>query len=233
MVFNFTGVTTTLVSVMCTHQAASPSCVEVEICVYNSDINSSFEAINFFIEGIGFGNIVGGPPAPQCGADPFCRTFTMPGSAYNTAILDNNLQVFTNGNANTDNICGAGGGFDVEIRVPVATAIAANDFNGGLDASGFYPVGTTTVTWTNYDPNTCLEESCSIQVIVNDIEPPVFLNCPGDITISLDPGECTKIWEYPDIVAEDQCPVTTATSFTPAGTAQGCVTFQQHTDGSV
>ena len=59
-----------------------------------------------------------------------------------------------------------------------------NDFNAnGLDASGIYPLGTTTVTYTSG------QSSASFSVTVEDVEAPMFTNCPNDITVTLDPGD--------------------------------------------
>ena len=59
----------------------------------------------------------------------------------------------------------------------------ANDFNGQMNASGFYPVGTTTVTyWTN---STSGIVECSFTVTVNDLMPSEPPNC-RDINVSLD-----------------------------------------------
>jgi hypothetical protein len=59
----------------------------------------------------------------------------------------------------------------------------ANDFNGQMNASGFYPVGTTTVTyWTN---STAGIVECSFTVTVNDLMPGGPVNC-RDINVSLD-----------------------------------------------
>ena len=59
-----------------------------------------------------------------------------------------------------------------------------NDFNGLADASGFYPVGTTIVTWTATDlsGNT---DICMQNITIIDDEAPE-INCPGDRTEYLD-----------------------------------------------
>ncbi|WP_159521612.1 DUF2341 domain-containing protein [Sunxiuqinia indica] len=55
-----------------------------------------------------------------------------------------------------------------------------NDFSEGPDASGTYPVGTTTVTFTATDP--CgLTATCYLDVTVNDKIDPIIA-CGGDIT---------------------------------------------------
>ncbi|TAK37437.1 MAG: hypothetical protein EPO28_11920, partial [Saprospiraceae bacterium] len=63
--------------------------------------------------------------------------------------------------------------------------------------SEFFP-GTTTVNVTTGI------ESCSFTITVNDTEPPV-ITCPGDIVVTLGPGECSKIIDY-NVTATDNCP---------------------------
>jgi hypothetical protein len=81
-------------------------------------------------------------------------------------------------------------------------ASITNDFNGTSNASGTYPVGTTTVTWTVSDPsgNT---GTCTTTVTVNDTEAPVII-CPGNMTVPNDPGECGATVSY-SVTATDNC----------------------------
>ncbi|MDF1573651.1 MAG: HYR domain-containing protein, partial [Bacteroidales bacterium] len=68
----------------------------------------------------------------------------------------------------------------------VATVL--NDYNGTADASGTYPVGTTTVTWTVTDihgnTNTCTQD-----ITVTDDEAPT-ITCGADQTQTADAGVC-------------------------------------------
>ncbi|MEL6810586.1 MAG: LamG-like jellyroll fold domain-containing protein [Bacteroidota bacterium] len=65
-----------------------------------------------------------------------------------------------------------------------------NDFNGTDDASGIYPLGTTTVNWTVTDPygNT---SNCSMNVIVEDREAPSAV-CQN-VTVQLDASGVANI----------------------------------------
>jgi subtilisin-like proprotein convertase family protein len=63
------------------------------------------------------------------------------------------------------------------LGAPAAGTII-NDYNGTDDASDFYPVGTTTVTWTLID-DSGNSVQCTMDVTVNDIEPPV-ISCVGE-----------------------------------------------------
>jgi len=56
-----------------------------------------------------------------------------------------------------------------------------NSYNSTPDASGFYPTGTTVVTWTVTDE--CGNSAtCSMNITVTDNELPVII-CPSDITV--------------------------------------------------
>ena len=109
---------------------------------------------------------------------------------------------------NSPGLCGA----NVTLIATGGCPGIENDFNaGGLDASGFYPSGTTTVTWTGGGSTT---------VTVTDTEAPVVV-CPGDMTIHLDPGACEQVISY-DVTATDNCPFLTGPFQAPAlATNQG------------
>ncbi|MDF1699289.1 MAG: hypothetical protein P1U56_25765, partial [Saprospiraceae bacterium] len=66
-----------------------------------------------------------------------------------------------------------------------------NTFNGTEDANGNYPQGFTFVTYTAVDANGN-ESCCSILVEVGDMTGPV-IDCPNDITVQLEPGECEEV----------------------------------------
>ena len=72
-------------------------------------------------------------------------------------------------------------------------------------ASGdFFPVGLTTVTYTAIDDAGNIAQ-CVLIVVVNDTERPSVANCPSDITVGNDPGQCSAAvsWEIPEAV--DNC----------------------------
>ena len=105
---------------------------------------------------------------------------------------------------NDPGVCGAN--VTLIATAPTCLDPTTNDFTGGgLDASGLYPVGTTTVTWTSG------LSTGTTTVTVNDTEAPT-MTCPGDQTIHLDPGACDQVLSY-DVLAEDNCP-SAATSIT-------------------
>ncbi|MDC8003313.1 HYR domain-containing protein [Aureisphaera galaxeae] len=88
-----------------------------------------------------------------------------------------------NGTLSNFDLSGAGGcqsNFNDSILQSVTLT---NDFNGTDDASGVYPIGTTTVTWTATDGSGNVS-TCTMDVTVNDTELPVAV-C-NDITVQLD-----------------------------------------------
>ena len=94
-----------------------------------------------------------------------------------TFVLQEDAQV-------DDNLCGGAfpdGFYQLATSyntggIPMGATLV-NDFNGTDDASDFYPVGTTTVTWTYTDQggNTA---QCTMDVTVNDVEAPM-VSCIG------------------------------------------------------
>ncbi|MDB9961477.1 HYR domain-containing protein, partial [Oceanihabitans sp.] len=111
-------------------------------------------------------------------------------------MFDNASMIITGaglvGNVEVDNDPGACGA-QLSLAVPSngdnCGAILTNDFNGTGDASDFYPVGTTTVTWTITDAQN-LSTSCTIDVTVTDNENPT-ISCVGNQTKDTNPDNCT------------------------------------------
>lgn len=79
-----------------------------------------------------------------------------------------------------------------------------NDINGTMDASGVFS-GITTITWTATDVNGN-SASCAHIIEVVDNENPV-IDCPADIVMPNDPGECGAIVEYPEVTYSDNCEI--------------------------
>ncbi|OWY21861.1 hypothetical protein B6N25_08390 [Sphingobacteriales bacterium TSM_CSS] len=80
--------------------------------------------------------------------------------------------------------------------------------NGGSNttdiASGIYPGGTTIVTWTVTDLSGRIA-TCTVTVIVIDNDPPMFINCPNNITANTYPGLCAAIVNWIPPLAIDNC----------------------------
>lgn len=94
------------------------------------------------------------------------------------------------------------------INIPMPNLSAecvdvVNDYNGTADASDFYPVGTTVVTYSGADASGAPQD-CSFTVTVLDEEGPT-LACPSDQTINLDAGECEFTFDF-DVDVTDNCP---------------------------
>ena len=103
-----------------------------------------------------------------------------------------------------------------------------NSFNGTADASGIYPVGTTTVTWTATDLSGN-SVTCTMTVTVNDNEIPTII-CPENIVVNSDEGECGANVTVPQPVMDDNCGIENfvnsftgindASAFYPVGTTE-------------
>lgn len=117
-------------------------------------------------------------------------------------------------------------------------ATITNDYNdGGADASGMYPVGTTTVVFTATDA-AGQSVTCDIDIVVVDNQDPVITNCPASQAVEPSNGNCT-MGIVPDLAADvmatDNCPDNVVISQSPlAGTSftnSQVVTFSV-TDGT-
>ena len=147
----------------------------------------------------GFGNVGVTCGGGNNGGELMCAQFFI-GSSF--CILE------CPADQNVDNDPGQCGAF-VDIPSPTIGADCENvinDYNGTADASDFYPVGTTIVTYSGAD-STGAPADCSFTVTVEDGEEPVFANCPNDLTINLDAGECDQVYSF-QLEVEDNCPPT-------------------------
>ncbi|WP_319479816.1 HYR domain-containing protein [uncultured Draconibacterium sp.] len=116
------------------------------------------------------------------------------------------------------------------ISDPCATAsyTIVNDFTGTDDASGSYPVGTTTVTWTITD-NSGKIYTCEQEVVVEDLDP--VISCPSDVSEIIAADACSKS----DVVLgtptySDNCPnpvLTYELSGATTGSGSGTVPANQ------
>ncbi|MBL0083781.1 MAG: proprotein convertase P-domain-containing protein [Saprospiraceae bacterium] len=103
-------------------------------------------------------------------------------------------------------------------ELTVVPAIIANSWTaGGANASGTYPVGTTTVTYSIVGANPAV--TATQNITVNDTQAPTLV-CPADITYSLKPGECSQLVTY-TVTGTDNCPfvgpLTTLNTITTGG----------------
>ncbi len=136
-----------------------------------------------------------------------------------------------------DNICT---GEFIQLEASIAQSSTQpmsfnNDYNFNGNASDFYPVGTTTVTYFAFDQGGLLVQ-CTFNVTVNDTEGPTFTSCPNDIVINLDPGACDAVVSY-EVAAMDNCPAAPMNIVGPfcdpcedpsGGSALACAPFAQN-----
>ncbi|MEW5994273.1 MAG: HYR domain-containing protein [Candidatus Zixiibacteriota bacterium] len=118
---------------------------------------------------------------------------------------------------NDSGLCGATVAFAATATDNCAGVIVTADPPSGA----FFDIGVTTVTVTASDSsgNT---DTCVFTVAIDDTEPPIA-NCPTQITVGNDSGQCGAVVQY-QVTATDNCPgVDVATSpptgsFFPVGT---------------
>jgi proline racemase len=82
-------------------------------------------------------------------------------------------------------------------------ASLVNDFNGTSDASGTYPIGTTTVIWTVTD-NSGNTSTCTQTITVTDTELPTIA-CAANQTQTADAGVCTAAVTVVSPTTSDNC----------------------------
>jgi hypothetical protein len=121
----------------------------------------------------------------QGGVTPGNITYTVPGyTCPDDIIVDNDPE-----------ICGAI--VDFTVTAPEKGSIVQT---GGLPNGTEFPIGTTTNTFLSTD-SLGVETTCSFTITVNDTEPPI-LDCPENIVVSNDPGECGAIVTFSTLADE-------------------------------
>ncbi|QQS29307.1 MAG: HYR domain-containing protein [Sphingobacteriales bacterium] len=87
----------------------------------------------------------------------------------------------------------------------VSFSIPTNSFNSTTNASGTYPLGTNTVTWSLTDQNNNIG-TCSHTITVLEPTPP-SLTCPANQTLSLDGSNQATLPDYSGLATvSDNCP---------------------------
>jgi gliding motility-associated-like protein len=98
-------------------------------------------------------------------------------------------------------------GVFVEWDLPTATDNCDPDIViNGPAASGFYAPGGYTITYTAIDPAGNIS-SCSFGLFVLDVTPPVFTDCPEDITVDGTNPDCSATLVPPIPSVEDNCAI--------------------------
>jgi len=80
-----------------------------------------------------------------------------------------------------------------------------------------FAIGTSTVTCLATDAGGATA-SCSFTVTVNDTEPLVLL-CPGNVTVTASPGQCSPVVGFPAPTVLDNCPGATVRCVPPSGSS--------------
>ena len=155
-------------------------------------------------------DITGTPDASgQYGIGDTVVTYTATDAAGNEAtvgytitVVDAEAPTITPiANITVDNDLGLDGA-QVIIPVPTASDNSAvvslvNDYTDGLDASGFFPLGTTDVIYTATD-DSGNQSTELVRVLVRDVENPTLIGVPADTTSPF--GVTPPI---PEVTAED------------------------------
>ncbi|MCG9911082.1 MAG: HYR domain-containing protein [Flavobacteriales bacterium] len=153
-------------------------------------------------------------------------TYTAVDPAGNTAICTFNVTVNDtqtpqivscpqNININTSNgVCGANVTWTLPSALDNCPGVSLTSTHNSGD---FFPVGTTTVTYTATDASNNTV-TCSFTVTVTDTQAPVISGCPTNIVVSNDPGVCEALvsWTVPS--ASDNCGLASFTSTHTPGT---------------
>jgi hypothetical protein len=169
---------------------------------------------------------VGAPPA-SCNAatSPFTGELTIGGETCYFSGGGQFSNTFTR--ENTTGLCGyvaEGGEFNATGADNCGVASVSHNYGdwaiaNNLDGATF-PVGTTSVTWTVVDLSGNSTQ-CTITIVVEDTENPVFVNCPNTtFTIGVDEDcESGIIWSIP--IAEDNCDIASVVETSPGGPFYG------------
>nr|WP_320023638.1 HYR domain-containing protein [uncultured Draconibacterium sp.] len=88
------------------------------------------------------------------------------------------------------------------------------------DASGTYPVGEYEFKWFVRDVSGSIDSTCTVKVVVADVDPPVFTSCPDTIEGIINLADC-EVTNFPLEVPEwnEYCEVDTLWYITPVTSA--------------
>lgn len=143
---------------------------------------------------------VEGSTAPDCGA------YTLEVSDAQDPVISNCQSDVTINN--DPNACGAVYNYSIPTA---ADNCGIASFVGSHTSGQTFPVGTTTVEYVAID-NAGNTDTCSFDITVVDVQLPVFTNCPNNILVVNDPGECGAVVSWNAPIVTDNCGVNTVTS---------------------
>ena len=103
---------------------------------------------------------------------------------------------------------------------PTSTNNCGGTINLGSDASpgDFFPVGTTTVTYSAYDAYGNAS-TASFNITVTDDEDPAISGTPADISLTADAGNCSAVVTWSEVTASDNCAVDSFSGSAASGDA--------------
>lgn len=140
-----------------------------------------------------------------------CGAYTIEVSDAQAPVINNCQSNVTLNNDN--NVCGA----VYNYSAPTATDnCGLASFTSNHNSGETFPVGITTITYTAVD-NAGNTSTCSFDVTVNDVQPPVFTNCPNNIIMNNDPGMCEAVVTWNAPIVTDNCGVNTVTTTNSPG----------------
>ena len=196
--------------------------VPVEFLI-NGDHGAAVEAVDITDES---GVIIlnyNGSAVGDCGESTV--TYDMPVADYNTFAADGVLTFTMLENQTVDVPFCASSSVTTTVCQPVvipADDAIVNDFNmNGADASDLYPFGVNVVVFSFTSDLGTVTDTTIITVL--DLEAPIT-DCPSDLTISLDPGQCDIAYFF-DASATDNCGLLGEQEVDgsgPFGTLEGC-----------
>ncbi|MDG1297501.1 MAG: proprotein convertase P-domain-containing protein, partial [Saprospiraceae bacterium] len=197
--FNFTGIITTPGTLSGAVSVIGDVQLSIEVV---GDFGAGFEVFNLTgPDGSTVVNVGGATPG-DCATGNF--TATVAATTWNgwVAAYGSNLTFTSGTDPDVDNIC-ASSYWSVDAAQPIASLASVNDYNNTEDASDFYGVGETVVTFTTFSAG--FPSTCQTTITVIDAEAPTFDPCPADMVFNLDPGLCGTIISY-EVDAFDNCP---------------------------
>ncbi|AYB35054.1 HYR domain-containing protein [Chryseolinea soli] len=160
-----------------------------------------------------------GETFPQ-GTTPVIYTATDPAGnvttcSFNVIVRDAIAPVFSNCPVDFTVAVGAGCGANVNWIAPAVTDNCTGTLTLTSDhAPGdFFAAGTTTVTYKATDVAGNVA-TCSFAVTVEDTTPPVFQNCPAQISVAAD-NSCGAVVNWTSPTASDNCSVSVVSTHQP------------------
>ena len=197
--FNFTGIITTPGTLSGAVSAIGDVELSIEVV---GDFGAGFEVFNLTgPDGSTIVNVGGATPG-DCAPGNF--TASVAQATWNgwVAAYGSDLTFTSGTDPDVDNIC-ASSYWSVDAAMPTAALAFVNDYNNTDDATDFYGVGETVVTFTTFSGG--FPSTCQTTITVIDAEAPTFDPCPADMVFNLDPGLCGTIISY-EVDAFDNCP---------------------------